>query len=116
MTEELTYIAEGLRELAVPIDELHVDPANARTAHALDRIATSLKAYGQRKPIIANRLQHGKTGDIVLDLFAGSGTTLIACERLGRVCRTMDNDPKFVAVCLERWSQMVGEQPTLEVT
>jgi DNA modification methylase len=55
-------------------------------------------------------------GDIVLDLFAGSGTTLIACERLGRVCRTMDNDPKFVAVCLERWFQMVGEQPTLEVT
>jgi len=54
-------------------------------------------------------------GDIVLDLFAGSGTTLIACERLGRVCRTMDNDPKYVAVCLERWSQMVGEQPTLEV-
>lgn len=57
-----------------------------------------------------------KPGDIVLDLFAGSGTTLIACERLGRICRTMDNDPKFVAVCLERWSQMVGEQPTLEVT
>jgi len=55
-------------------------------------------------------------GDIVLDLFSGSGTTLIACERTGRVCRTMDNDPKFVAVCLERWFQMVGELPTLEVT
>lgn len=47
---------------------------------------------------------------------AGSGTTLIASERLGRVCRTMDNDPKYIAVCLERWSQMVGEQPTLDVT
>jgi DNA modification methylase len=57
-----------------------------------------------------------KPGNIVLDLFAGSGTTLVACERLGRVCRTMDNEPKFVAVTLERWSQMVGEQPTLEVT
>lgn len=55
-----------------------------------------------------------QTGDIVLDLFAGSGTTLIACERLGRVCRTMENDPKFAAVCLERWSVMTGLQPVLE--
>jgi DNA modification methylase len=67
MTEELTYIAEGLRVLAVPIDELHIDPANARTGHALERIAASLKAYGQRKPIIANRLQSGK-------IEAGNGT------------------------------------------
>ena len=55
-------------------------------------------------------------GAIVLDLFAGSGTTLIACERLGRVCRTMDNDPKFVAVCLERWAQATGKVPVLEAT
>lgn len=55
-----------------------------------------------------------KPGDIVMDLFAGSGTTLIASERLGRVCRTMENDPKFAAVVLERWSQMVGQMPVLE--
>lgn len=52
--------------------------------------------------------------DIVLDLFAGSGTTLIACERLGRVCRTMENDPKFVSVCLERWHIATGLMPELE--
>lgn len=52
-----------------------------------------------------------KAGDIVLDLFAGSGTTLVACERTGKSCRTMDNDPKYVAVCLERWSQLTGMQP-----
>lgn len=185
MADELLYIAEGLRSLAVPLDDLHVDPANARANHALDRIAGSLKAYGQRKPIIANRLQGGKieagngtwlaakklgwthiavvfvdddaarlqevvdrkqsdvwlidrpkkseehptmkplelverslmnsskAGDIVLDLFAGSGTTLIASERLGRVCRTMDNDPKYVAVCLERWATMTNQKPEL---
>jgi ParB-like nuclease domain len=76
MTDELLYISEGLRSLAVPIDELHIDPANARTKHALDRIAASLKAYGQRKPIIANRLQGGK-------IEAGNGTWLAAKERLG---------------------------------
>lgn len=75
MTEELSYIAEGLRTLAVPIDDLHIDPANARANHALDRIAASLKAYGQRKPIIANRLQTGK-------IEAGNGTWL-AAKKLG---------------------------------
>jgi DNA modification methylase len=74
--DDLSYIAEGLRSLAVPIDSLHIDPANARTNHALDRIAASLKAYGQRKPIIANKLQDGK-------IEAGNGTWLAAKERLG---------------------------------
>jgi DNA modification methylase len=55
-----------------------------------------------------------KPGAIVLDLFAGSCTTLMACERLGRVCRTMDNDPKYVAVGLERWSVATGQSPELE--
>lgn len=75
MTKELSYIAEGLRVLAVPIEDLHIDPANARANHALDRIAASLKAYGQRKPIIANRLQSGK-------IEAGNGTWL-AAKKLG---------------------------------
>jgi DNA modification methylase len=59
-------------------------------------------------------LNSSKPGAIVQDLFAGSGTTLMACERLGRVCRTMDNDPKFVAVCLERWSTATQQEPILE--
>lgn len=75
MNEELTYIAEGLRGLAVPIDNLHIDTANARTGHALDRIASSLKIYGQRKPIIANKLESGK-------IEAGNGTWL-AAKQLG---------------------------------
>lgn len=59
-------------------------------------------------------MNSSQPGAVVLDLFAGSGTTLIACEKLERVCRTMENDPKFVAVVLERWSQMTGQQPRLE--
>lgn len=55
-----------------------------------------------------------KPGDIVLDLFAGSGTTLLACERLGRVCRTMELEPKFASVVLERWSAATGNIPVLE--
>ncbi|MDX9955714.1 MAG: site-specific DNA-methyltransferase, partial [Anaerolineae bacterium] len=59
-------------------------------------------------------LNSSQPGDIVLDLFSGSGTTLAACERTGRVCYAMDNDPKYIAVGLERWHVMTGQRPVLE--
>lgn len=52
-------------------------------------------------------------GDIVLDPFLGSGTTLIACERLGRRCRGIEISPAYVAVTLERWSVLTGKTPEL---
>ena len=51
--------------------------------------------------------------DVVVDPFLGSGTTLIACERLGRRCRAVEIEPGYVAVCLERFYQMTGKTPTL---
>ncbi len=57
---ELGYIAEGLRGLAVGIGEVHEDAANVRVGHAVERIAASLRQYGQRKPIVANRSQGGR--------------------------------------------------------
>ena len=52
-------------------------------------------------------------GDLVFDGFLGSGTTLIACERLGRRCRAVEIEPGYVAVALERWATMTGRTPTL---
>lgn len=72
---ELDYIAEGLRGLAVPIESVHEDAANARVDHAVDRIAASLRQYGQRKPVVANRGQGGR-------VIAGNGT-LRAARSLG---------------------------------
>ena len=46
-----------------------------------------------------------KKGDIVLDTFGGSGSTLIACEQLGRKCRTMELDPKYCDVIRKRWAE-----------
>jgi DNA modification methylase len=51
-----------------------------------------------------------KSRDIVLDPFGGSGSTLIACEKTGRRCRTMELDPKYVDVILLRWQQFTGKQ------
>lgn len=47
-------------------------------------------------------------GDIVLDSFGGSGSTLIACEELGRRCRTCELDPKYVDVIVQRWEDFTG--------
>lgn len=52
--------------------------------------------------------------NIVVDIFLGSGSTLIACEGTGRVCRGVEKQPKYVAVCLERWSMQTGKTPQLE--
>ena len=52
-----------------------------------------------------------KRGDIVLDSFLGSGTTLIAAERTGRHFRGIDIDPAYVDVALARWSGMTGKEP-----
>lgn len=52
--------------------------------------------------------------DIVFEPFSGSGTTIVACERLGRRCRALETDPRYVAVELERWSVMTGRTPLLQ--
>ena len=52
----------------------------------------------------------------MLDLFGGSGTTLIACENTGRDARLMELDPKYVDVIVNRWQNLTGNTATLEVT
>jgi DNA modification methylase len=45
----------------------------------------------------------------VLDFFSGSGTTLIACEKTGRTCYTMELDPRYVDISIQRWENYVGK-------
>ncbi|MCT3602242.1 site-specific DNA-methyltransferase [Lactobacillus acidophilus] len=54
-----------------------------------------------------------KSGDIVLDLFGGSGTSIMACEQDNRTCHTMEYDPKYVDVIIDRWEQFTGEKAKL---
>ena len=48
--------------------------------------------------------------DVVLDLFGGSGTTIIACEQNGRRARVMEYDPKYADVIVDRWEKLTGMQ------
>lgn len=49
-------------------------------------------------------------GETVLDLFGGSGSTMIACEQNGRKCYMMEYDPKYCDVIIERWEQLTGKK------
>jgi|APGre2960657404_1045060.scaffolds.fasta_scaffold39710_2 DNA modification methylase len=57
-----------------------------------------------------------KKDQIILDLFGGSGSTLIACEKTGRKARLMELDPKYVDVIVKRWQDFTGKTATLEET
>lgn len=54
-----------------------------------------------------------KSGDIVLDLFGGSGTTLMACEQNGRNAYLMEFDPRYVDVIIDRWEKFTGNTAKL---
>lgn len=51
-----------------------------------------------------------KENEIVLDLFGGSGSTLIACEQLNRKCYMMEHDPIYADVIIERWENITGKK------
>ena len=55
-----------------------------------------------------------RQGDRVLDIFLGSGTTLLAAERTKRRFRGLDIAPAYVDIALERWSNLTGQEPRLE--
>lgn len=54
-----------------------------------------------------------RQGELVLDIFLGSGTCLIAAERVGRAFRGLDIDPAYVEVAMTRWSEITGKTPKL---
>jgi len=64
--------------------------------------------------MVADALQDvTRRGDLVLDTFLGSGTTLIAAERTGRRFRGVDIDPAYVDIAIERWSALTGREARL---
>lgn len=69
-------------------------------------IHPTMKPVPLIKKLIANS---SRMGDVVLDLFGGSGTTLIACEEMKRKCYMMEYDPRYVDVIINRWESVTGE-------
>jgi len=100
---------------------------NGKHAWHSDRKQTSVWRFDKErveghttpKPVelVAKAINNSsKGGDAVIDLFGGSGSTLIACEKTGRHARLMELDPKYVDVIVRRWQEFTGKQATHAAT
>ena len=72
----------------------------------------AVTGHGTQKPVRLFEIpitNHTMAGDAVYDPFAGSGTALIAAEKLGRVCYAMEIDPKYVHAAVARWEAFTGQ-------
>ncbi len=64
--------------------------------------------------IISDKVQiSSNIKGVVLDLFGGSGSTLIACEQLDRKCYMMELDPHYCDVIIQRWENLTGKKAEL---
>ena len=71
------------------------------------RVHPTQKPVGLLKDIIDD---YSKEQELILDLFGGSGSTLIACEQLNRKCYMMEIDPKYCQVIINRWEKLTGNK------
>ena len=87
------------------------------TVWKIGRDAQATYKHPTQKPVALpeEAINNSSKGqDIILDLFGGSGSTLIACEKTGRINRSMELDPKYCDVIIQRWQDFTGRAATLE--
>lgn len=70
----------------------------------------TMKPIGLIERLVRNS---SRKNELVFDSFGGSGTTLLACEKLDRECYMVEYDPKYVDVIIERWQQLTGGKAVL---
>lgn len=111
-----------IREKPLDLDKLKKDEMRELLKNILGEIATSVidedkpQRNGEHptmKPVkLFSRLIVNSTerGEVVLDPFGGSGTTLIACEKQGRICRTAELDEVYCDVIVARWENLTGQK------
>lgn len=95
---------------------LPVEPREPETVWEVSRGDVSKYVHPTQKPLELLAIPIGNSsqkGDIVVDLFGGSGSTLMTCELMGRECRTLELDPKFCDVIKRRFFEATGVEPVL---
>ena len=111
-----TTVQEDERE-APDIDNMTADELRALIREAPTTVMVEQKPprnamHPTMKPIklMARCIRNStRPGDIVLDTFGGSGSTLLAAQQMGRVCYTCELDPHYCDVILDRWEQYTGQ-------
>ncbi len=97
-------------------EEWYGDKAQSDVWH-MSRGSTSKYVHPTQKPVelICKAIKNSsKKGDVIIDCFGGSGSTLIACEKLNREARIMELDPKYCDVIVKRWEQFTGLKAELD--
>jgi len=92
-------------------------PSNQRTVWTLDQQGSSMNIHPTQKPLelfLRPIEYHTEFGDIVYEPFLGSGTQLIAAEKLSRICFALEREPQYVDVAVKRWEAFTGEQAVKE--
>lgn len=74
---------------------------------AVNTIHPTMKPVGMIKKLVRNSC---KENELVLDLFGGSGSTLIACEEMNRRCNMMEYDEKYASAIVKRWEELTGKE------
>ena len=80
------------------------------------RLAVGLDIHGAGMPLLPALFSisnHSTGGGVVFEPFSGTGTTMCACETLGRKCRAIEISPAYVAVAIQRWADATGKTPEL---
>jgi DNA modification methylase len=93
------------------------DYNNVRDVWEVAKVPPQSMIHLTEKPVelaVRALTDSSKAGESVLDLFGGSGSTLIACEKLGRRARLMEIDPPYCDVIIRRWQEFAGKVATLE--
>lgn len=74
------------------------------------------RVHPTQKPVALSEwvFETVSAGNVILDLFGGSGSTMIACEKTGRQARLMELDPKYCDVIVKRWEDYTGKKAVLE--
>ena len=84
------------------------------TLWAIDKPRKSETGHSTQKPVeCMARPIRNHDSEFVYEPFSGSGTTIIACEQLGRKCRAIEISPGYVAVAIQRWADATGGTPEL---
>lgn len=114
------HAAHGVAGRANPFSQILLRQVPAATCKR-NRLPKAIEAahdgHPTMKPVelVERAIKNSsKSRDIVLDLFGGSGTTLIASEKTGRQARLIELDPKFVDVIIKRWEDYTGQQAVRE--
>lgn len=98
-----------LQELLTELGEMHTSVIHEDKPTKND-LHPTMKPLRMCASLIHNS---SRKGAVVLDLFGGSGSTLIVCQQMSRTCYMMEYDPKYADVIIQRWEKLTGEKAQL---